>query len=565
MPAWGIATVTTEAKPHVYDVLAKAFIQEGVSTCFTLMGDANMNWAARLGQQGCRMVYVRHEHCAVGSAMAYARKTSDVGVATVTCGPGVTQLITALPAAVRAHLPLVVFAGEAPLRSSWYNQGIDQAPIIKATGADYHPLHLPERMPIGIRDAFLQARRERRPVVIGIPFDLQERAWDGPEKLPTPSGQLLPRPSPIPPHPDDVAAAAKLVAAAERVVVFAGLGAVEAKAGPACRALAAKTGGLLTTTLPARGLFHDDLYCIGIAGSFTPEVGLEYLAEADLVIAVGGSLAYHAGGGGQLWRKAKMLHIDIDPRALRQGQEVARHHLRADARLGVEALTAALPVRNTMWRTEAMAARIRDSKPDSHVFEVEPGLLDPRDAVEALEQAIPPDWELVNSSGHCSWFFAQMPSRPQERFLTIREFGAIGNGISFAMGVAAARPDRTVVLFDGDGSLMMHVQELETIKRHRMNILIIVMNDGAYGSEVHKLRSEALPEDGSVFGRPDFAAIARGFGLDGKTFKSLTDVPKLVQEFARSGGAAVWDFHVSDKVVSPTIRRAHPPGKHAKA
>jgi thiamine pyrophosphate-dependent acetolactate synthase large subunit-like protein len=557
--------MTTEAKPHVYDVLAKAFIQEGVRTCFTLMGDANMNWAARLAQQGCRMVYVRHEHCAVGAAMAYARKTSDVGVATVTCGPGVTQLITALPAAVRAHLPLVVFAGEAPLRSSWYNQGIDQAPIITATGADYHPLHLPERMPIGIRDAFLQARRERRPVVIGIPFDLQERLWDGPEKLPTPSRELLPRLSPIPPHPDDVASAAKLVAGAERIVVFAGLGAVGAKAGPACRALAAKVGGLLTTTLPARGLFHDDLYSIGITGSFSTEVGLEYLAQADLVISVGASLAYHAGGGGQLYRNAKTLHIDIDPRALRQGQEVARHHLRADARLGVEALTAALPARSKMWRTEAMASRIRESKPDSMKFEIEPGLLDPRDVVEGLEKSLPADWQLVNSSGHCSWFFAQMPSRPQEKFFSLREFGAIGNGISFAMGVAAARPNEQVVLFDGDGSLMMHIQELETIKRHGMKILIILINDGAYGSEVHKLRSEGLPDDGSVFGRPDFAAIARGFGLEGKTFKSLTDLPKLVQEFAKSGGAAVWDFHVSDKVLSPTIRRAHPPGKHAKA
>jgi thiamine pyrophosphate-dependent acetolactate synthase large subunit-like protein len=557
--------VTNESKPRVYDVLAKAFIQEGVKTCFTLMGDANMNWAARMGEAGCRMIYVRHEHCAVAAAMAYARKTSDVGVATVTCGPGVTQLITALPAAVRAHLPLVVFAGEAPLRSSWYNQGINQGPLISATGADYHPLHLPERMPIGIRDAFLQARRERRPVVIGIPFDLQERAWEGPEKLPIPSTELLPRPSPIPPHPDDVTRAAQLVAAAQRPVVFAGLGAVEAKAAPACRALAAKIGGLLTTTLPARGLFHDDLYSIGIAGSFTPEVGLEYLAQADLIIAVGCSLAYHAGGGGQLWRNAKTLHIDIDPRALRQGQEVARHHLRADARLGVEALTAALPARSTTWRTEAMAARIRDSKPDSHVFTIEPGLLDPRDVVEALENKLPADWELVNSSGHCSWFFAQMPSRAQERFLSIREFGAIGNGSSFAMGVAAARPDRTVVLFDGDGSLLMHIQELETMKRHGMNILIVVMNDGAYGSEVHKLRSEALPEDGSVFGRPDFAAIARGFGIGGRTFKSLDEVPKALEEFAARGGAAVWDFHVSDKVVSPTIRKAHPPGKHAKA
>ncbi len=561
--------MTSDATPRVYDILAKAFTQEDVTTCFALLGDANMNWAARLSDQGCRMVYVRHEHCALAAAMAYARKNGGVGIATVTCGPGVTQLVTALPAAVRAHLPLVVFAGEAPLKSGWYNQEIDQAPLITATGAAYHRLHVPERMPVAVRDAFLQARRERRPVVIGIPFDLQNRPWDGPETLPEPSSELLPRPSPMPPHPDDVAGAAKLLAGAERVVVLAGLGAVEAGAGAACAELAARTGGLLSTTLPARGLFHDDPFCIGISGSFTPEVGLEYLAQTNLVIAVGCSLAYHAGGGGQLWPKAKMLQIDIDPVAVSQGQEVARHHLRADARLGVEALnetlTAALPARNRSWRSDAMAARIRDSKPDSHAFSIEPGMLDPRQVVEALEKALPQEWEMVNSGGHCSWFFAQMPSRPQERFLTIREFGAIGNGISFAIGVAAARPDRTVVLFDGDGSLMMHVQELETIRRHGLNILIVVMNDGAYGSELHKLRSEGMPEDGSVFGYCDFAGIARGFGLAGKRVGNLDDLPKLVAEFAAGGGAAVWDFHVSDKVLSPTIRRAHPPGKHAKA
>ena len=549
---------SSETKPHVYDILAQSFIQEDVSTCFALLGDANMNWAARLSAQGCRMIYVRHEHCALGAAMAYARKTGDVGVATVTCGPGVTQLMTALPAAVRAHLPIVVFAGEAPLKSGWYNQELDQAPLVGATGAAYHSLHMPERMPVAVRDAFVQARRERRPVVIGIPFDLQSRLWNGTAQLPIPSRKLLPQPSPVPPHPDDVAVAARLVAGAERVVVLAGLGVVEAKAAAACRALAAKTGGLLATTLPARGLFHDDPFCIGISGSFTPEVGLEYLAQADLVIAVGCSLAYHAGGGGQLWPKGRLLQIDIDPVAVSQGQEVARHHLRADARLGVEALTAALPKRERTWRSDAIAARIRDTKPDSHVFAIEPGLLDPREVVAALEKNLPRDWETVNSGGHCSWFFAQMPSRPQEKFLTIREFGAIGNGISFAMGVAAARPDQTVVLFDGDGSLMMHVQELETIKRHGMNILIVVMNDGAYGSEVHKLRSEGMPDDGAVFGYSDFAAIARGFGLAAKTIKNLDDLPQALSEFSKSGGAAVWDIHVSDKVVSPTIRRAHP-------
>jgi acetolactate synthase-1/2/3 large subunit len=548
----------SETPLRVYDILAGAFAQEEVKTCFALLGDANMNWAVRLSERGCRMIYVRHEHCALAAAMAYARKSGDVGVATVTCGPGVTQLITALPAAVRAHLPLVVFAGEAPLKSGWYNQEIDQAPIITATGAIYHRLHMPERMPVAVRDAFVEARRKRVPVVIGIPFDLQGRPWNGPADLPRPSRELIPQHSPMPPHPDDVARAAKLIEGSERVVVLAGLGAVEAGAGPACRALAEKTGGLLSTTLPARGLFHDDPFCLGISGSFTPEVGVEYLKQADFVIAVGCSLAYHAGGGGQLWPKAKMLQIDIDPVALSQGQEVARHHLRADARLGVEALTAALPARTRSWRNDEMATRLRTSKPDSHAFEVEPGLLDPRDVVEALEEALPQDWEMVNSGGHCSWFFAQMPSRRQENFMTIREFGAIGNGISFAMGVAAARPDSTVVLFDGDGSLMMHVQELETIKRHGLNILIVVINDGAYGSEIHKLRSEGMSEEGAVFGYCDFAGIARGFGLQGKTFKDLRDLPKLVKEFAATGGAAVWDFHVSDKVVSPTIRRAHP-------
>ena len=547
-----------DVKLRVYDVLAEVFIRENVKTCFALLGDANMNWAARLAGQGCRMIYVRHEHCALAAAMAFARKQGDVGVATVTCGPGVTQLITALPAAVRARLPMVVFAGEAPLKSGWYNQELDQAPIITATGAAYQRLHLPERMPVAIRDAFLQARRERRPVVLGIPFDLQDRPWGGTASLPTPSHELLPRPSPIPPHPDDVAKAAQLIAKAEKVVVMAGLGAVEAGAGPACRALAAKTGGLLMTTLLARGLFREDPFCIGISGSYTPEAGLELLKEADLVVAVGSSLAYYAGGGGQLWPKAPMLQVDIDPVATSQGQEVAKHHLRADARLGVETLMAALPARSKAWRSDAIAARIRDGKPDSMKFDIEPGLLDPRDVVEGLEKHLPLDWEMVNSSGHCSWWFAQMPSRPNERFLTIRDFGAIGNGLSFAMGVAAARSKDRVVLFDGDGSIMMHVQELETIKRHNLNILVVVMNDGAYGSEIHKLRSEGLPEDGSVFGYCDFAGIACGFGIAGKTFKKLDDLPKAISELGSTNAPAVWDFHVSDKVLSPSMRRAHP-------
>jgi thiamine pyrophosphate-dependent acetolactate synthase large subunit-like protein len=191
-------------------MLARVFINEGVKVCFALLGDANMNWANSLSTQGCRLLYVRHEHCAVAAAMAYARKSGEVGVATVTCGPGVTQLMTALPAAVRARLPLVIFAGEQPLSSGWYNQGIDQAPLVTATGAAYHSLHLPKRLPVAVRDAFVQARQERRPVVIGVPFDLQDQPWLGPETMPIPSKQLMPRLSPVPPNRDDIARRCRL-------------------------------------------------------------------------------------------------------------------------------------------------------------------------------------------------------------------------------------------------------------------------------------------------------------------------------------------------------------------
>ena len=399
----------------------------------------------------------------------------------------------------------------------------------------------------------------RKPVVIGIPFDLQDRPWQGAAELPVPSIKLLPKVGPMPPNRDDVAQAAKRIAGARRIVVMAGMGAVAAGAGPACRRLAERCDALLATTLPARGLFHDDPFSIGVVGGFSSAAARKLLSEADLMIGVGTILAHHNADGGKLFGQAHVVQVDVEPIAVSQGRVAAHSHIRADARLGIEMLAEMVEARPADWRTAETGRTIRETPIDPEPFAAEAGLHDPRDVVAALESALPADWELVNSSGHCSFYFAHMPSRPQERFLTIREFGAIGNGISFAMGVAAARPDSTIVLFDGDGSLLMHVQEVETIRRHGLNVLICVLNDGAYGSEIHKLRAEGLPDEGAVFGRPDFAQIARGFGIDGKRVDDLEALPGLVAEFKRKGGAAIWDFPISDKVISPVIRRAHPP------
>lgn len=544
---------------HVYETLADCFTAEGVDTCFALLGDANMNWATALAMRGVRMIHVRHEHCAVAAATAYARKSGKVGIATVTCGPGLTQVLTALPAAVRARIPMVIFAGEAPLASAWYNQAIDQAPFVTATGARYRPLHHIPRMAQDIRDAFVEAQQDRCPVVIGVPFDLQARVLDTAPLLPAPSASILPKPAPMPPHPDDLARLAAEIAQAERVVIMGGLGAAAAGAGAACRALGERLGALLATTLPARGLFHGDAFSLGIAGGFSTPLARALFAKADLVLAFGCQLTQHNLDRGKLFPAARIIQIDTDPRAISQGMVAASDHLRGDARLVAEALATALPHPRPGWRNDRLAHAIATAAPDTASFPPEPGLLDPRDVVAALDAALPQDWQMVNSSGHCSFFFAHM-NRPLSQFLTIREFGAIGNGISYAMGVAAARPGDTVVLCDGDGSILMHLQELETIRRHGLNILICVLNDGAYGSEIHKLRDEGLPDDGAVFGRSDLAAIARGFGIAGDRITDLDSLPDRVADFARTGGAAIWDFAVSDRIVSPVIRRAHPGG-----
>ncbi|MCQ0970354.1 thiamine pyrophosphate-binding protein [Paracoccus sp. TK19116] len=555
-----VGTVTAAEK--TYEILARAVRQEGDRPCFALLGDANMAWATVLADLGTPMINVRHEHCAVAAAMAYARKAGDVGLATVTCGPGLTQILTALPAAVRANLPMVIFAGEAPLGSGWYNQAIDQAPFIRAAGAEYRALHAPSRMAIEVRNAFLDARTGRRPIVLGVPMDLQTQPWSGSAELPAPSAELVPDVAPMPPATADISRAAERIAKARRIVVMAGMGAVEAGAGPACRALAERCDALLATTLPARGLFHDDPFSLGIAGGFSTDTGRALLGEADLVIAIGTILARHNADGGKLFGQADMLQIDTAPLTISQGRIAAHHHVRADARLGAEALAEAIPARTSEWRSEATARQIAKTPADATPREPESGLHDPRDVIAALDAALPDEWQMVNSSGHCSYYAAQMPKRPQEKFLTIREFGAIGNGTSFAMGVAAACPDQTIVLFDGDGSLMMHVQELETIRRHGLNILICVMNDGAYGSEIHKLRADGLSDAGAVFGRGDLAAIARGFGVGGERVKDLAALPAMVRDFAAQGrgAAAVWDFPISDRIASPVMQRAHPKG-----
>ena len=243
------------SKLQVTDMLARAFAAEGVDTLFTLMGDANMYWSVAMSKlPGMKVVHARHEHCAVAMADGYARATGKVGVASTTCGPGFTQIMTALTISARSNTPLVVFAGDAPLAASWYIQQIDMAPLALACGAHYVGVKHVDRVLDNVREAFQVAQAERKPVVLSVPMDLQKQAWPHLTDY-TPSSELVPmaqRPMPDPAMVDRVV---DMIAEAEKPVVLAGRGVIRSGARQALEALAEQSGALLATSLLGKGLF----------------------------------------------------------------------------------------------------------------------------------------------------------------------------------------------------------------------------------------------------------------------------------------------------------------------
>jgi len=543
------------------DMLVKAFVAEGVEVLFTLMGDANMYWSAAMAEQpGMKVVHARHEHAAVAMADGYARATGRVGVASTTCGPGFTQIMTALTMAARANTPLVVFAGDAPIGASWYLQQIDMAPLALATGAHFVAVKSIDRMLDNVREAFVIAQVERRPVVLSIPMDLQKKDYPFLAEY-LPSAGYVPAPQRPIPDPDMVARVVDLIAEAERPIVIAGRGASRTGAREALEALGERAGALMANSLLGKAVFEGNPYAIGIAGAFASDFARERFAEADLVIGVGAGLGHYTTEGGYLYPMAQVVQIDANPRGLWQGLRTADLHVRADARAAAEAIVEALDRRGIAkagFRSPEMRAAIAADVPDAKTFTPQPNLLDPRRAIEELDAAVPKDWDVVIGAGHYfSIALTHMRGRANDRYHVVADFGGIGSGLPAAIGVAADRGDGKVLLIEGDGSLYLHVQELETIRRHGIQMLIAIMNDGGYGAEFHKFRANGVEAREAIHGRGDLASVATGFGLRGNTVAETGRCRALFDQHQAANAAGLWDFQIDDLIPSRAYRRIH--------
>jgi thiamine pyrophosphate-dependent acetolactate synthase large subunit-like protein len=213
----------------------------------------------------------------------------------------------------------------------------------------------------------------------------------------------------------------------------------------------------------------------------------------------------------------------------------------------------------TGYRTDEVAGRLADAPrhDDANLAAeregLEPDTLHPLDVMRELDRAMPAGASLVIGVGHFWWFPAVTLTRPDPSatFYTY-DFGTIGQAMPTAIGVAVAT-GRPVVVVDGDGSFLMNIQELETVARERIPLTVVVLNDGAYGAEVHRLGARGGDPDLARFGRPDLAAVARAFGLGGARLAAPGDLGRAI---ATAGGTSlVIDVPMSDTVVSEPYQR----------
>jgi acetolactate synthase I/II/III large subunit len=540
-----------QAPLKVHQALAEALRAEGVETVFGLMGDANLAlWSEILLRGIAEMHSARHEAGAVAMADGYFRATGRPGVATVTCGPGLTQIGTSLVAAARNGSALVLLTGEWPADSSNDLQRFDQRRFVESCEAGYVEATDGPYLGRSIASAFREARLRRRPVVLCIDNAVQGRDY-GHRWSYTPSAADLP--APMAAAAADVAMLVEALGQAERLILIAGRGARRAGARETMIRLAERSGALLGTSLQVKGMFTNTPFSIGLVGGYGSALTADLCAEADLVIGVGARIGHYTSWGDTLFPNARVIRIDdAEPPSavpLTRGMQV-----RGDARLTLEAVMDGLPSDRTGFRTNEVADRL--VRPAQTPFPVLEDGLHPRETARRLSTLLSKDSRLTCGVGHFQSFpvhYTTIPEDIEVEFSTA--FGAVGQTLPVALGIGlATRPARHIVI-EGDGSLMMNIQELDLAARCGQPMTLVVWNDGGYGAEAQRLPLAGYLAGAAQWDSPDFAAMAVAYGGQGVTVRSFEELDAAIARAETARGLFLMDLRISRSVMSETYAK----------
>ncbi|ELZ4077195.1 acetolactate synthase 2 catalytic subunit [Cronobacter sakazakii] len=510
---------------------------QGVDTVFGYPGGAIMPVYDALYDGGVEHLLCRHEQGAAMAAIGYARATGKTGVCIATSGPGATNLITGLADALLDSVPVVAITGQvaAPLIGTDAFQEVDVLGLSLACTKHSFLVTSLDELPEIMSQAFHLANSGRPgPVLIDIPKDIQLA-----------SGELEPWLSSVEDTfavpQEELEQARASLSQAEKPMLYVGGGVGMAQAVPALREFMAQTQIPCAVTLKGLGAVEASYpWYVGMLGMHGTKAANLAVQECDLLIAVGARFDDRVTGKLNTFAPhAKVIHMDIDPAELNKLRQ-AHVGLQGDLNALLPALQR--PMAIDAWRDRVAALRHDHDWRYDHPGE---GIFAPL-LLKQLSDRKPVNSVVTTDVGqHQMWAAQHMRFSRPENFITSSGLGTMGFGLPAAVGAQVARPDDTVICVTGDGSFMMNIQELGTVKRKQLPLKIVLLDNQRLGMvrQWQQLFFSERYSETNLSDNPDFLTLASAFGIAGQRITRKDQVAAALETMFNSEGPYL--LHVS--------------------
>ncbi len=540
-------------------IIAECLLEQGVDTVFGYPGGAVLNIYDALYQYSDKITHIlsAHEQGAAHAADGYARSTGKCGVVIATSGPGATNLVTGIATAYMDSIPMVAITGNVSndllARDSF--QEVDITGItMPITKHNFIVKNVADLANV-IRKAFRIAMSGRKgPVLIDIPKDVTGALCEYTPMPPRQSENTLFSTD------EDFAAAAQAINAASRPMIYMGGGVVSSDAEKQLLAFAEKIDCPVATSIMGLGGFPSShrlfIGTIGMHGGY--ETG-KATDNCDLIIAVGARFSDRvAGDRKKFGEKATIIQLDIDKAEINKNVMID-YSLVGDLKDTLSKLTETVSAtKHDEWTTQ-LAEWAKNSgvtetpKSDQYAH--------PYHIIEAVNKLANEDDIIVTDVGqHQMWVSQKYRFEQPRRWCTSGGLGTMGYGLGAAIGAAVGNPGKRVILFTGDGSFHMNLNELATVCSYHLPITIIVLNNTVLGMvrQWQKLFYGNRFSQTDPHRRTDFPSLAQAFGIKGLRIHNDDDAEAVLNEAFASEEPVVIDCRISpDENVLPMI----PPGK----
>ncbi|NIF50332.1 acetolactate synthase 2 catalytic subunit [Enterobacter sp. Ap-1006] len=510
---------------------------QGVETVFGYPGGAIMPVYDALYDGGVEHLLCRHEQGAAMAAIGYARSTGKTGVCIATSGPGATNLLTGLADALLDSVPVVAITGQvaAPLIGTDAFQEVDVLGLSLACTKHSFLVESLDELPRVLAEAFEIANSGRPgPVLVDIPKDIQLAIGEPETWLSAVEDDAdLPL--------AELQQAREMLAQAKKPMLYVGGGVGMAQAVPALREFISVTGMPSTVTLKGLGAVPaDHAFYTGMLGMHGTKTANLAVQECDLLLAVGARFDDRVTGKLNTFAPhAKVIHMDIDPAEL---SKLRQAHVALQGPLNQLLPALQQPLHIASWQQHIAALneehQWRYDHPGQAIYA--PLLLKQLSERKSAEAVVTTD-----VGQHQMWTAQHMTFTRPENFITSSGLGTMGFGLPAAVGAQVARPEDTVICVSGDGSFMMNVQELGTIKRKQLPVKILLLDNQRLGMvrQWQQLFFEERYSETTLTDNPDFLTLASAFGIPGQHITRKDQVEAALDALLNSDGPYM--LHVS--------------------